>query len=44
MVRRVGKPEDIANAASFLVSEQAGFVTAQILTVDGGRMDYIGHP
>jgi 3-oxoacyl-[acyl-carrier protein] reductase len=44
MVRRVGKPEDIANAASFLASEQAGFITAQILTVDGGRMDYISHP
>src|SRR2546425_3035559 len=44
MLRRVGQPEEIANAASFLVSEHAGFVTAQILTVDGGRMDYIGHP
>jgi len=44
MVRRVGQPEDIAHAVSFLVSEEAGFVTAQVLTVDGGRMDYIGHP
>jgi len=44
MVRRVGKPEEIANAVSFLASEQAGFITGQILTVDGGRMDYITHP
>lgn len=44
MVRRVGTPEDIAHAAAFLVSEGAGFVTAQVLTVDGGRMDYIAHP
>ena len=44
MVRRVGKPEDIANAVAFLVSPDSGFVTAQVLTVDGGRMDYIGHP
>lgn len=44
MVRRVGYPADIANAVSFLVSENSGFVTAQILTVDGGRTDYIGHP
>jgi 3-oxoacyl-[acyl-carrier protein] reductase len=44
MVRRVGTPEDIANAAAFLVSERSGFVTAQVLTVDGGRMDYIAHP
>jgi 3-oxoacyl-[acyl-carrier protein] reductase len=44
MMKRVGVPEDIANAVSFLVSEASGFVTAQVLTVDGGRMDYIAHP
>lgn len=44
MVGRVGKPEDIAAAAEFLVSDDAGFVTAQVITVDGGRMDYIAHP
>ena len=44
MMRRVGRPEEIANTVSFLASEQAGFITAQILTVDGGRMDYIAHP
>ena len=44
MMRRVGTPEDIAAAASFLVSEEAGFITAQVLTVDGGRTDYIAHP
>lgn len=44
MVRRVGEPEDIAHAVAFLVSERSGFVTAQVLTVDGGRTDYIAHP
>ena len=44
MMRRVGTPEDIAAAAAFLVSEDAGFVTAQVLTVDGGRTDFIAHP
>ncbi len=44
MVGRVGKPEDIANAVAFLCSPASDFITAQILTVDGGRMDYIGHP
>jgi 3-oxoacyl-[acyl-carrier protein] reductase len=43
MVGRVGAPEDIAAAVAFLVGPDAGFVTAQVLTVDGGRMDYIGH-
>jgi NAD(P)-dependent dehydrogenase (short-subunit alcohol dehydrogenase family) len=43
MVGRVGAPEDIAGAVAFLVATDAGFITAQVLTVDGGRMDYIGH-
>jgi 2-hydroxycyclohexanecarboxyl-CoA dehydrogenase len=36
-VRRVGKPEDIAAACSFLISEEASYITGQILTVSGGR-------
>ena len=43
MMRRVGTPDDIAAAAGFLASEQAGFITAQVLTVDGGRTDFIAH-
>ena len=43
MMRRVGTPEDIAAAASFLASEEAGSITAQLLTVDGGRTDFIAH-
>ncbi len=35
-LRRIGTPEDIANAVSFLVSEQASYITGQILHVDGG--------
>jgi NAD(P)-dependent dehydrogenase (short-subunit alcohol dehydrogenase family) len=44
MVRRVGTPQDIASAVAFLSSPESGFITAQTLTVDGGRMDYIAHP
>lgn len=44
MMRRAGLPEDIANAAAFLAHEDSSFITAQVLTVDGGRMDYIAHP
>jgi 3-oxoacyl-[acyl-carrier protein] reductase len=35
-VGRVGQPEDIAAAVSFLVSEEAGFVSGQVLYVAGG--------
>ena len=34
--RRLGKPEDIAHAAAFLTSEEAAWITGQILSVDGG--------
>lgn len=44
MVRRAGTPEDIAHGVAFLVSPDSSFITGQILTVDGGRLDYIGHP
>ena len=43
MMGRIGEPEDIANAAAFLAAPESGWITAQTLTVDGGRMDYIGH-
>jgi 3-oxoacyl-[acyl-carrier protein] reductase len=43
MMGRIGKPEDIANAIVFLASPESGWITAQVLTVDGGRMDYTGH-
>jgi NAD(P)-dependent dehydrogenase (short-subunit alcohol dehydrogenase family) len=36
-VRRVGRPEDIAAACAFLVSEEAGYISGQILGVNGGR-------
>jgi 3-oxoacyl-[acyl-carrier protein] reductase len=43
MMGRLGEPEDIANAAAFFAAPESGWITGQMLTVDGGRMDYIGH-
>jgi 2-hydroxycyclohexanecarboxyl-CoA dehydrogenase len=37
-VRRVGRPEDIANACAFLCGEASGYVTGQIIGVNGGRV------
>jgi len=36
-MRRLGKPEDIAHAVMFLASDYAGWISGQILSVDGGR-------
>ncbi len=35
-LRRMGKPEDVAKAISFLASDEAGYITGQVLCVDGG--------
>jgi len=36
-IGRLGRPEDIAEAISFLASDRASFITGQILGVDGGK-------
>ena len=35
-LRRIGKPEDIADVISYLASDKAGYITGQVITVDGG--------
>lgn len=37
-LKRLGKPEEIADAIAYLASPQAAFITGQVLYVDGGRM------
>jgi len=37
-MKRMGAPEDIAHATAFLASEEAGYITGQVFTVDGGMV------
>lgn len=36
-MKRAGRPEDIAHAVAYLASDEAGYVTGQTLSVNGGR-------
>ena len=40
---RVGDPQDIANVALFLASDESSFISGQVIVVDGGRKDFMSH-
>ena len=42
-MKRIGEPQDIANAALYLASDEASFITGQVLVADGGRRDFLSH-
>ena len=35
---RLGKPEEVAAAVAFLLSDQAGYITRQVISVNGGMV------
>jgi 3-oxoacyl-[acyl-carrier protein] reductase len=37
-LERLGRPEDVAGAVLFLASDLAGYITGQVLVVDGGMI------
>ena len=37
-MRRVGKPEEVAAVVEFLLSDQAGYITRQVISVNGGMV------
>jgi 3-oxoacyl-[acyl-carrier protein] reductase len=41
-MRRIGRPEEVAEAAVFLASDKASYITNTILPVDGGRLNSMG--
>lgn len=41
-LRRIGRPEEVAEAAVFLASDKASYITNSILPVDGGRLNSMG--
>ena len=36
LLKKLGEPEDIANAVYYMCSDDAGWVTGEVLTIDGG--------
>jgi len=43
-LRRTGAPQEVASLVCWLASEEAGFVTGQIYTIDGGRTAQLSLP
>lgn len=43
LIPRIGEPEDIANLAIFLASDESAFITGQVIRCDGGQLAHLPH-
>ncbi|MBY0399454.1 SDR family oxidoreductase [Myxococcota bacterium] len=43
LIPRAGRAEDLAHAVLYLVSDEASFVTGQLISIDGGQMAHLPH-
>ena len=43
LVPRLGRPDDIANLALFLASDESSFITGQVIRCDGGQLSHLPH-
>ncbi len=41
---RIGEPEDTAHLAAFLASDEASFITGQVIYNNGGQLGPVGRP
>ena len=39
-MRRIGQPEDVASTVFFLASDEASFITGEVITVSGGAVRF----
>ena len=37
-LKRLGRPEDVANVVAFLATDEAAYITGQVINVDGGMV------
>ena len=39
-MRKIGEPKDVANLVKFLANDETGYITGQVINVDGGMVMY----
>ena len=39
-MKKIGEPKDVANLVKFLANDETGYITGQVINVDGGMVMY----